>query len=79
MKNCCLFYDFEYNNHLRFCAPIASIAADGDTKKSTDGIYQVNTKVYADAYMLINLDDNAYPVIASKMQKRKNIPRHSLK
>lgn len=57
-----------------FCAPIASIAADGDAKKSTDGIYQVNTKVYADAYMLINLDDNAYPVIASKNAEKKKYP-----
>ena len=51
--------------------PFYSYAADvnGD-----QGMYKVNEKVYADAYMLISLDDESYPVIAQKNKDKKKYP-----
>lgn len=37
-------------------------------------IYNVTSKIYADAYMLINLDDESYPVIAAKNADKKKFP-----
>jgi D-alanyl-D-alanine carboxypeptidase (penicillin-binding protein 5/6) len=54
-----------------FCLPFNALA---DEKKSTDGLYTVSETVYADAYMLINLDDSSYPVIASKNAEKKKYP-----
>ncbi len=36
--------------------------------------YKPNTKIYADAYMLINLDDSAHPVVAQKNQDKIKFP-----
>ncbi|MBQ9531854.1 MAG: D-alanyl-D-alanine carboxypeptidase [Eubacterium sp.] len=40
----------------------------------SEAMYKVNEKVYADAYMLINLDDSSLPVIAAKNQNKKKYP-----
>ena len=45
-------------------APISSDAAQ----------YKPNTKIYADAYMLINLDDDSHPVVAQKNQDKVKFP-----
>ena len=52
-------------------APISALAA-GTPKQY--GMYQVNEKVYADSYMLINLDDSSFPIIAEKNMKKKKYP-----
>lgn len=36
--------------------------------------YEPNTKIYADAYMLISLDDDSYPVVAQKNQNKRKFP-----
>lgn len=54
-----------------FCVPFNALAED---KKADGGMYQVTEEVYADAYMLINLDDDSYPVIAEKNSKKKKFP-----
>lgn len=53
------------------CIPFSAFA---DDKQSTDGMYNVTETVYADSYMLINLDDSSYPVIASKNAEKKKYP-----
>lgn len=53
------------------CVPFTALA---DDEKSTDGMYEVTETVYADSYMLINLDDSSYPVIASKNAQEKKYP-----
>lgn len=52
-----------------FCAPISTFADEQSV-----GMYNVTDTVYADAYMLINLDDNSYPVIAEKNSKKLKYP-----
>lgn len=47
------------------CLPFSSSASE-QNGSSSDGMYEVSEKIYADAYTLISLDDNDYPVIASK-------------
>ncbi len=37
-------------------------------------MYNVTSKIYADAYMLINLDDESFPVIAAKNADKKKYP-----
>lgn len=54
-----------------FCIPFTASAND---EKSTQGRYSVSETVYADAYMLINLDDAALPVIASKNADKRKFP-----
>ena len=51
--------------------PSLSFAKD---KNNDEGIYIVSSEVYADAYMLINLDDDNYPVIAQKNKDKKKYP-----
>lgn len=51
--------------------PMSAFAKD---KNGDKGMYKVNTKVYADAYMLINLDDENFPVIAQKNKDKKKYP-----
>ena len=53
---------------LSFAAPLSALAKDvnGDM-----GMYEVTDKVYADAYMLVNLDDDSFPVIAQKNKDKK--------
>lgn len=47
-----------------FCVPFSSNAA----------IYEPDRKIYAEAYMLINLDDASYPVVAQKNADEKLYP-----
>lgn len=54
-----------------FCVPFTAGAAE---EKSTKGRYPVTETIYADAYMLINLDDASLPVIASKNAEKKKFP-----
>ena len=54
------------------CAPF-SVYAKTDIQQR-EAMYEVNEKVYADAYMLINLDDNSFPVIAEKNKNKKKYP-----
>ena len=51
--------------------PFTSQAMD---KNNDEGIYVVSSEVFADAYMLINLDDDNYPVIAQKNKDKKKYP-----
>lgn len=37
-------------------------------------VYKPDRKIYADAYMLINLDDDSYPVVAQKNQDKRLYP-----
>ena len=43
-------------------------------EEQSSAMYKVSSKVYADAYMLINLDDDEFPVIAAKNQDKKKYP-----
>lgn len=52
-----------------FCTPSVFFAQEENTP-----LYNVTSKVYADAYMLINLDDAEFPVIAAKNQDKKKYP-----
>ena len=45
--------------------PVASNAA----------VYEPNETIYSDAYMLVNLDDDSYPVVA---QKNQDITKHMI-
>lgn len=47
-----------------FCVPFGANAA----------VYEPDREIYADAYMLINLDDDSYPVIAQKNQDKLKYP-----
>lgn len=47
-----------------FCVPFSSNAAT----------YEPDRKIYAEAYMLINLDDDSYPVVAQKNADEKLYP-----
>ena len=53
-------------------APFSVSAKTSEMKK--EAMYKVNEKVYADAYMLINLDDSSFPIIAAKNQNKKKYP-----
>lgn len=48
-----------------FCVPALSAQA---------AVYEPDRKIYAKAYMLINLDDASYPVVAEKNQDEKMFP-----
>lgn len=48
-----------------FCVPSFSASA---------AVYDVDKPVYAEAYMLINLDDDSYPVVAEKNPDKKLYP-----
>ncbi len=52
-------------------APFSAFAKDVNDDK---GMYKVSDKVYADAYMLVSLDDESYPVIAQKNKDKKKYP-----
>ncbi len=52
-------------------APFTALAKDVNGDK---GMYKVPEKVYADAYMLVSLDDESYPVIAQKNKDKKKYP-----
>ena len=56
---------------LSFAAPLHALAVDVN---NDEGMYEVTDQVYADAYMLINLDDETYPVIAQKNKDKKKYP-----
>lgn len=47
-----------------FCIPLSADAA----------VYEPDKEIYADAYMLINLDDGNYPVVAQKNQDKLKYP-----
>ena len=49
--------------------PVTGLAVDKDAP-----MYSVTSKIYADSYMLINLDDENYPVIAAKNQDKRKYP-----
>ena len=51
------------------CVPYTSYA-----QEENEPVYSVSSKIYADAYMLINLDDSEFPVIAAKNQTKKKYP-----
>lgn len=57
-----------------FAVDFSSFADDKAMSIQSKGMYKVSEKVYADAYMLINLDDDSYPVIASKNAEKKKFP-----
>lgn len=57
-----------------FAVDFSSFADDKAMSIQSNGMYKVSEKVYADAYMLINLDDESYPVIASKNAEKKKFP-----
>ena len=46
------------------CLPVSSLAAT----------YEPDRKIYAEAYMLINLDDDSYPVVAEKNPDKRLYP-----
>lgn len=52
-------------------APLNAMAVDVN---NDEGMYEVTDEVYADAYMLVNLDDDTYPVIAQKNKDKKKYP-----
>lgn len=56
---------------LTLCAPFTAFAKDVNGDK---GMYKISEKVYADAYMLVSLDDDSYPVIAQKNKDKKKYP-----
>ena len=56
---------------LSVVAPFSALAKD---KNNDEGIYIVSDEIYADGYMLINLDDDNYPVIAQKNKDKKMYP-----
>lgn len=51
-----------------------SVPTAGFARGDNAPMYNVTSKVYADSYMLINLDDSNYPVIAAKNEKKKKYP-----
>ncbi|MBR0412177.1 MAG: serine hydrolase [Eubacterium sp.] len=53
---------------------VLSVPATGFAQEQNAPMYTVTSKVYADSYMLINLDDDNYPVIAAKNQNKKKFP-----
>lgn len=57
---------------LSFVTPVSSFAQDGDDPDQA--LYTVDGTVYADAYMLINLDDEDFPVVAQKNQDKIKFP-----
>lgn len=50
-------------------APVSAFASE-----TVKPMYSVTSTVYADAYMLINLDDDSYPVIAAKNADKRKFP-----
>ena len=48
--------------------------AGAKDKNNDEGIYIVSSEIFADAYMLINLDDDNYPVIAQKNKDKRKYP-----
>ena len=52
--------------------PFSALAENVDMNR--EAMYEVNEKVYADAYMLINLDDSSFPIIAEKNKDKKKFP-----
>ena len=59
------------------CAGIFSVNISAFAKKTeNEPLYKVSSKVYADAYMLINLDDDSFPVIAAKNMNKKKMNWH---
>ena len=55
-----------------FCLPLLANAKEQPA--ANEAMYKVSSKVYADAYMLINLDDASFPVIAAKNKDKKKYP-----
>lgn len=51
---------------------LLSFAEEGD--ESEQALYTVDGTVYADAYMLINLDDEDFPVVAQKNRDKRKFP-----
>ncbi|MBQ7741158.1 MAG: D-alanyl-D-alanine carboxypeptidase [Eubacterium sp.] len=56
---------------LSFATPFSAFAKD---RNNDEGMYRVSDKIYADAYMLVNLDDDSYPVIAQKNKDKRKYP-----
>lgn len=63
-KTLCIFLSFIMLISVFFCVPTASLAAT----------YKPDRTIYAEAYMLINLDDDSYPVVAQKNIDEKLYP-----
>lgn len=65
-----------------FVAPFSALAEENTQAEeksklidvNPNGMYDVTSEIYADAYMLINLDDDTYPVIAAKNANEKKYP-----
>lgn len=51
---------------------IISVFADISASAAT---YTPDVTLYSKAYMLINMDDDSYPVVAEKIRMKKCIPR----
>ena len=56
---------------MTFAYPLSAFAKD---LNNDEGLYEVTDTVYADAYMLVNLDDESYPVIAQKNKDKLKYP-----
>ncbi len=52
----------------------APLSAQAKDKNNDEGMYNVSSEIYADAYMLISLDDDTHPVIAQKNKDKKKYP-----
>lgn len=63
-KTLCIFLSFIMLISAVLCVPLSSSAAT----------YTPDRKIYAEAYMLINLDDDSYPVVAQKNIDEKLYP-----
>ncbi|MBE6720257.1 MAG: hypothetical protein E7571_06355 [Ruminococcaceae bacterium] len=53
---------------------VLSVPFTASAKEHNEPLYKVTSKMYSDAYMLINLDDDEFPVIAAKNQDKKKFP-----
>ena len=54
------------------CTPFSALAKG--PADLGEAMYEVNEKIYADAYMLINLDDGSFPIIAEKNKDKRKYP-----
>ena len=68
-KTLSLFMAFIIMSLSVLTVPMAAFA-----QEDNEALYDVTSKVYADAYMLINLDDTDFPVIAAKNQTKRKYP-----
>ncbi len=50
------------------------LGAYGKDLNNDEGMYAITEEIYADAYMLVSLDDDSYPVIAQKNKDKRKFP-----